>query len=286
MVSKAGPAMKKGTFQNGGTVSALMTYALENGAIDAAVLTDQKKMIPQVRLVTEADEILSCASSKYMASPNVSMFNKGWKQGYKKIGIVGTPCHMTAVAKIRCNLMDTTSFEDPTGLTVGLFCTWALDTKDLMSYLSSKIEISTICKMDIPPPPANVLVLQKKDGSEVKLPLDEIRPFIPESCSLCPDMTAEWADISVGAFEGYKEMNVIIIRTKRGDDLVSKAVTDGFLVVEKMQVEPLKALEAAAANKKRRTLNEAMKRGLVNSQGEGKLSMFRLTESTLKQILN
>ena len=40
-ISKAGSQVVTGSFQAGGTVSALMSFALKKGYIDAAVLTDK-----------------------------------------------------------------------------------------------------------------------------------------------------------------------------------------------------------------------------------------------------
>lgn len=285
-VAKAGPKMTDGNFQSGGTVSALITYAMQKGIIDAAVLTNQEKLVAESHLVTQSEDVVKFASSKYVAAPAVGMINRGQKEGLKKMGIVGTPCHMMAVAKMRANPMGVDDFQDPISMTIGLFCTWALDSKSLIKYVSSKVDIDTIKKMDIPPPPANILVIETRDGKEVKLPLDEIRQFIPNSCSICPDMTSEWADISVGVLEDQTDMNTLIIRTKRGEELVSKAEKDGFIVTEDMPEESLNHLMEAAQNKKKKALHLANEQGFLNSNAEGQRSVFRIKDSLLQKILS
>jgi coenzyme F420 hydrogenase subunit beta len=89
----------------------------------------------------------------------------------------------------------------PVSLTVGLFCNWSLDTRQLIDLLSEKLDISAIVGMDIPPPPASSLVMDTADG-RLEIPLSEIKPLIPRTCFICPDMTSELADVSVGMFEG------------------------------------------------------------------------------------
>jgi coenzyme F420 hydrogenase subunit beta len=79
--AKAGGKVKGGNFQCGGTVSALITYALEKKKIDAAVLTDREGVMPVPRLVTDSAEVLKCASSKYTAAPTLSALNVAVDQG-------------------------------------------------------------------------------------------------------------------------------------------------------------------------------------------------------------
>ncbi len=58
----------EGSFQAGGTVSALMTVTLTRGRIDPAILTDREALLPVSPIVTGPKEILRCASSKYAAA--------------------------------------------------------------------------------------------------------------------------------------------------------------------------------------------------------------------------
>ncbi len=94
----------------------------------------------------------------------------------------------------------------------------------------------------------------KTGNSTTELPLSEVRTLIPNGCSVCPDMTAEWADISVGAFEGKKEWNTLIIRTERGEEIVNKAVEAGYLKLDEFTAEGLDHLTTGAGNKKKRAL--------------------------------
>ena len=249
--AKAGDKTGSGDFQNGGTVTALMTCALESGLIEGAVLTDSTGITPEPKLVTRAEDVIKCASTKYMATPAVSCLNEAAVDGKQNLGFVGTACQLTGVAQMRLNPLEKEGFVDPVGLTIGLFCTWALDSRRLTEYLSTKVDVSKIKGMDVPPPPAEVFVVKTTDGT-TEVPLDEIRALVPKGCSVCPDMTAEWADLSVGAFEGKSDWNTVIVRSEKGEQLLEKAVAEGYLVLDEFPSEGLEHLTMGAGNKKKR----------------------------------
>ena len=283
MVASAGEEMAKGNFQAGGTVTALMTFAFKENMIDAAVLTGRKGMVPVAELVTHQEDIGRFSASKYTAAPTISAVNQGAKKGFKKIGVVGTPCQMMALAQMSTNPLEQENFEDPVALKIGLFCTWALDTKKLTAFLKDKLDISKITGMDIPPPPAEIFVVYM--GNEKKeFPLDDIRPLVPNSCSICPDMTSEWADVSVGVLEGEPKLNTLIIRTQAGRKLVDDAVKQGFLQVREMPALNLDHLKEAAGNKKKRALTKAKSDGLLNTEN-GKRSALRIDAAVVSRIL-
>lgn len=256
MAARAGTKAPSGAFQDGGTVTALVSLALETGLIEAAALTGREGLEPRPRLVTEAGQVAACASSKYTAAPTLAALNRGINLGYARLGVVATPCQATAVALIRANPMEDGNFIDPVALVIGLFCTWALDTRKLMALLDGRIEASRYTGMTIPPPPAGVLTVHTEDG-DLDLPLEEVRDLIPAACSRCPDMTAEWTDLSVGALEGRKGWNTLIVRTPVGAELVERAIRRGYLETEALPSENLDHLSGAAAGKRRAAMERS-----------------------------
>lgn len=283
-VACAGDKMSSGPFQAGGTVSALMTHSLKTGIIDAAVLTGQKGLVPTAELVTKADVVTCFAASKYTAAPTLSAVNQGIKKGFKKIGIVGTPCQMTSLAQMSMNPLGQDDFSCPVALKIGLFCTWALDTRKLVAFLKNRLDIAKIKAMDIPPPPAEILVVDI--GTEIiEFPLNEIRPLVPSTCLVCPDMTSEWADVSVGVLEGEPAFNTLIIRTQTGKELVEKAISEGYIKIKEIPAENLEHLKTAASNKKKRALIKAMEEGLLNTSENGKRAMIRMDKTVVERII-
>jgi len=284
LAARAGGKMKKGAFQSGGTVTALLTFALKTGLIDAAALTDRQALIPVPRIVTDWQDVAHCASSKFMAAPTLSSVNLAVRHGYRNIGVVGTPCQMMAVAQMKSNPLAEEAHKVPLSLTVGLFCNWSLDTRPLIDLLSKKLDISNIEGMDIPPPPANSLVLDTT-GGRVEISLSEIKPLIPHTCFVCPDMTSELADVSVGMFEGRPGWNTLILRSAEGAELIGHARREGFIETEDFPAQNLKHLSRAAAAKKDRSLRTLIRRELINTKGAQRAAL-RIPQTVVDQILN
>jgi len=283
-VGKAGEKMPPARFQAGGVVSSLITFALTAGRIDAALLTDREGLIPTVRVAARPDEVVKSATSTYTAAPTVSALYQGIEAGCSRMGVVGTPCQIAAVAQFRANPMKRPGFTDPVNLTIGLFCTWALDTRRLISLLSDRIDCRSIVKMDVPPPPAEIFEIETR-GGRTEIPLDEIRSLIPEGCTVCPDMTSEWTDISVGNLEGEPGWNTILIRTEKGDALIADAVDAGWLVIREMPQQNLAHLTSAAANKKKRAIRKAGAEGFLNTSAEGAHSAMRISPGVVDHII-
>lgn len=281
-ISRAGAKVKKRAFQSGGTVSALMYFALRSKRIRGAILTGRSGLLPVPALVTRPADVFRQSLSKYAAAPTLAALNKAVAEGYGDLGVVATPCQSAAIAQMRSNPMNDPSFKDPTALVVGLFCTWALDFRRYEAFLAGKVSLTDIVKIDIPPPPASVLEVYLKEGKR-EFPLDEIRAFVPEACACCPDMTAEFADVSVGVLEGRPDMNTLIIRTDRGEEIVREAQKLGYLELDEMPDKNRDHLMWAAANKKKRGILQCRETGRLNGE-EGK-ACLRLSAETAERIL-
>lgn len=283
-MARAGEAAKTGNFQDGGTVSALIQFALKTGLIDAAVLTGKDGLIPAPGLATSAKEVTEFASSKYTAAPTLAALNDGVNKGFGRMGLVGTPCQITAVAQMKTNPTKAGCFIDPVAFSIGLFCTWAIDTRGFLSFIKARFPNETIHKMKIPPPPAAVLILETGSG-RIEIPLEKIRPIFPTGCTLCPDMTTEWADLSVGAMEGFDNHNSLIVRSRKGEQIIEDSVKTGYLVLKDFPGKSLEHLQYAAAGKKRRAFEKALEYDLVNTP-DGQRSALRIERRSLEKIIS
>ncbi|UCH08759.1 MAG: Coenzyme F420 hydrogenase/dehydrogenase, beta subunit C-terminal domain [Deltaproteobacteria bacterium] len=185
---------------------------------------------------------------------------------------------------MRSNPLEDEGFADPTGLVVGLFCTWALDFRGFEEFISKRLDIAGIAQMDIPPPPADKMEIYMGKGETIEIPLDEVRELVPEGCSYCIDMTAEFSDISIGVLEGSRDMNTLIVRTERGQRIVDEARKEGYLILSDIPKENLEHLKWAAGNKKRRALIKARQEKLVNTLEKDKASCLRLNTETLERV--
>lgn len=285
LMARAGKAVPQGDFQDGGSVSALVMYALESSILDAAVLTGREGMVPVPGLATRPQEVRGFALSKYTAAPTLAALNQGYNRGFSRMGVVATPCQATAVAQMKANPMESRDFVDPVALTIGLFCTWALDSRSFADFVEKRIPGARIKKIHIPPPPAGVMAVETDDGS-LEIPLEELRACVPEGCGLCPDMTAEWADISVGAMEGFDNWNTLIVRTEKAERLVRHAHTAGYLELDEFPAQSREHLLAAAGQKKRRAFEKACSQGRVNTEKQGRSAVLRVNPETLEKIIS
>ncbi|RJQ74058.1 MAG: hypothetical protein C4519_17295 [Desulfobacteraceae bacterium] len=282
-MARAGAKAPKGNFQGGGTVSAITASALAARTIEAAVLTGREGLVAVPMLVTDPNDVTGAAGSKFMAAPTLSALNRAVRDGRRNIGVVGTPCQITAVAQMRQNPLGREDFTDPVGLAIGLFCTWALDTRKLMPVVAECVGDTCILAMDVPPPPAEIMVVDT-DRGKAEIPLSKIRPLVPHGCHICPDMTSEWADVSIGQVEGMPGWNTLIVRTAKGDQAVDAAVHSKFLEVREFPQELKRALEKAGAGKKARAVRTAAEEGRLNTTGEQNRAALRMPPAAIERI--
>jgi coenzyme F420 hydrogenase subunit beta len=265
--------------QYGGTVSTLVRVALESGLVSAAVLAKLVDGVPQGVVISSAEEVLNCCGSSYLACPVLEAFHR-WAPGDNdRAAVVGTPCQTLALAHMRTCSLSSRSNVSKVNLVIGLFCTWAL-SHSFRKVLAKQTPLSLIKRTDIPPPPANVFRIYTADGC-LSIPLDNVRPFIPPACAFCWDMTSEMTDVSVGAAEGIEGWNTVIIRTKKGQELVRAAVSKRVLETRELPTVNFDHLTESARLKKRRAVQNLLRK----SGNREDLLYVKVKRDTLKRIL-
>ncbi len=282
--AKAGPVLPRQHYQGGGTVSALVAFGLKHNYFEAAILTDSVDGQPVPRIVTTVEDALSCASSKFTAAPTLSALNRAVHEGYRKIGIVGTPCQMTAVAQMKANLLEIEEIKQSQFFTIGLFCNWAFSPTRFVQFIEDKIDLKKIKSMEIPPPPADMLIV-KTQSKDIDIPLKDVRPYIQHSCFNCIDLTSEWADVSVGMFEGRQGWNTLIIRSDNGSEMVMKAKESNYLILENMPEVQISHLKKAARNKKQRALRVAKKQNELNTPTDEGHSSIIMPDEVINRLM-
>jgi len=248
--------------QYGAVVTTLITYALRAGAIKSAVLTSAgNHLSPGGILVREEAEVLECAGSRYSGAGGLSALNQAIAAGENSIGVVGLPCQMEALERLRLMKPDGEERFSRVSARIGLFCTWALDYRDLNVFFKRAGIEGSIRKYDVPPPPAEKFIIQ--DETKVRaFALADIKPFVQKGCALCQDLTAERADISVGSAEGFEGWNTVIVRTEPGDTLISAAIEAHWLETKDLPKENLEHLKEAAYVKRERGKKARVEAGL------------------------
>ena len=177
------------------------------------------------------------------------------KTGIKKIGVVGTPCKTLAVYKMMAKpIPERDNNADNIGLVFGLFCGWGLDWDGLNTLISRHGGADNDCRIDIPPSKYHCMTVE--GGGKTKIDLDEVLPLVRQNCRFCTDMTAEFADISVGGarsgdgWEVDKGWNQVIVRTEKGEALMKLATEQGALEFKEVPEGNLERLRKASRGKK------------------------------------
>ena len=249
--------------QTGGVVSALMDVALQRGMIRAGLLTGRDRdLLPRGEIVRDQEAIRACAGSGYVSGPTLEVLHQGpWEDG-EEIGVVGLPCHVLALSRMRASTLDRRPPVDRVRLVIGLFCTWALDHSTFTAFLKGRFGSNPIQRLNITPPPDRFLHVVVEDKLH-RIPLDEIRPFIRPGCQVCLDMTGEFSDLSVGTVEGEEGWNTLLVRTERGEELLELAERAGVIEMRPYPGEKLSHLREASLLKKARGLQSVRQRGGV-----------------------
>jgi len=246
--------------QYGGTVTTLLSLALAEGLISGAVLARMSPdRTPGAFLARSRKELLQCAGSSYMACPVLEALNRIPRESSEPLGVVALPCQALALGKMKTEPPRNRVNIGNVKLVVGLFCTWALSPSGFHRFLMENLDLPRVTRFDIPPPPANIFDAYTPQG-KTSFPLDEIRKFIMPACAYCLDMTAEFADISVGSVEGVEGWNTVIVRTDAGAGLMELAKAKGKLEVDVLPPPNRAHLKEAAQLKKRRALDEIIAR--------------------------
>ena len=232
--------------QYGGVVTALSLFAMQQGLIDSALMAGGGPSGAQPFLCSSAKDIFEMAGSKYTAVPTLSLFQEAVKNGYQRVGVVGRPCQVTASRKIQ--QVGEINGQNIT-LVIGLFCFWSLSA-EFYSFLKER-GLANCSRMDIPKDGVN---FHREDGSQITLPLEEIRPFIKNTCLACYDPLSELADVSVGSTEHYPGWNTLVVRTDKGRQLMADASTAGIIELQPYPQERLPLLRQAVFQKKKRVL--------------------------------
>jgi len=266
--------------QTGGVVSSLIDFALREGMIQSGILTPRDgDLLPQGKIITGRKAVLRCAGSSYVSGPTLEALNRGPWKGQERIGIVGLPCMVLALARMKTSKLEKKTPIDRVDLVIGLFCTWAFDYKPFMAFLHKRLDGRSIKKLNITPPPERILEVLA-ENELYRIPVDDIRPFIRPSCRVCFDMTAELSDISVGTVEGKEGWNTVIVRTAIGENLLRRAKKAGVVETRPLPKSNLSHLKEASLLKKRRALDA------LNEKGGIEKKYFTLSAHLIKRILS
>lgn len=217
---------------SGGVVTALLTAAMEKGLIEAAGVVSMDPAIPympKVKIARTIEEIQNASGSKYSLIPTNSIL-KETVSIKGPIAWVGLPCHIHGLRKLQAK---TNPLAAKISYTIGLFCGYNL-LPEAIFFILKKLGVS----------PADVnkiyyragewpgsFLVENKNGTKKTVPKLAFNflhwLYLPKRCTLCPDLFAEMADISVGDYwptgKSKTALSSIIARNEDGRKLLENA---------------------------------------------------------------
>ncbi len=172
--------------------------------------------------------------------------------------VVGLPCQIEAIRKVE-TFKERLNVDTKLGLVIGLFCreNWMFTCfKALLEDFGERPE--NFDRFDI----KKGKLLCYRGEEVLEIPLKYGKPYVRIGCRICPDFSAELADVSVGSVGSERGWSTVIIRSERGMEIFTNAVRDGYLEVGEVNLKPLRKLCRDKRESALREIEERRKRGL------------------------
>ncbi|MBU3690224.1 MAG: oxidoreductase [Acidimicrobiales bacterium mtb01] len=238
--------------QDGGFVSAMLIWLLENDYIEAALVSgvepfDAWKAKPA--LARTKEDVLATAGSRYTYCANPLALRDAKEQGLSKLALVGMGCQTSSPPVMWDRKAGKVS--KPFLFNIGLLCSKTFDDAIFPELFEAKygLKKQDMVKMNI----KGVFQIWMKDGSYHEIDLKECHQWTREGCKSCPDFAAEHSDIATGGIGKDNDWTLTIVRTELGEEVINRMIKDGV-------IEARPAQEDEVAMKLLRTLSIVSRR--------------------------
>ena len=159
----------------------------------------------------------------------------------EKIAMVGTPCEIMAASKLQHYT------DSPIDVKLGLFCMENFSYKYFVNLLKEyDLKMDDIEKFQIE---KGFVFLFLKTKQTVKIPLSVAKRIIRKNCNICVELTSETSDISIGSIGSEDGWSTLIIRTKKGEDIVNGAIEQKFIEAKELGEAQFELLNRIAESK-------------------------------------
>jgi len=216
--------------QDGGFVGAMLIWLLEQGYIEAALTSflegDGTSWLARPGLARTKEEVLASAGSRYTYSANTLALKDAEEAGLTKLALVGMSCQSSALPIMWSRRVGKAA--KPFIFNIGLLCSKTFDDAIFEELFLAKYGLrkEEMVKMNI----KGVFQIWMKDGSYHEVDLKECHQWTREGCKMCPDFSAEHADISTGGIGEDNDWTLVIVRTDLGREVVSRLIDAGVIV--------------------------------------------------------
>jgi len=211
----AGKSSFKG--QDGGMVTALLISGIENGLFDAALIVRRISGYKSEAVITaDVEAIKDASGTKYLRVPMIPKIEEALHlhSEWRRIAVVGTPCEVRAVRKLQQRQQ--LGNVEPT--LIGLFCFESFDYEGLKDFTRTRfgIELDEAAKTQI----SHGRFIITSNGREYSCDVGELATHVREGCAFCTDFVSRLADISIGSVGSPDGYSTVIVRSKKGRELL------------------------------------------------------------------
>ncbi len=253
---------------DGGVVTALLVYLLDNHLIDGAlVIKTTDLLIPEAFLARNRDELLAAAGSRFDIQAMTAHLGKyttfrpvisGFKQlvtsDRMNIAIVGVPCQIHSIRKMQdLKILPSHVIK----YVFGLFCNKNFTfTEENQRKIEEKYKFSfnDILKIYI----KEDVIFYLRDKRNIHFSMDDIDEFVRPACIACDDFSNVYADISFGGLGSKENFTTSVIRTSVGSEIYNDALVKGY--IKEFEVDNTPLLKSKMISKVRNYAEWKMKR--------------------------
>jgi coenzyme F420 hydrogenase subunit beta len=225
--------------QDGGLVASLLVWGLEHeridGALTARVVNDQRGPFdagPQ--LVRSREDVLLTAGSSYTYSANPLAMEEAEAAGLRQVALVGMSCQASISGALEA--YGVRKLSNRIGLTIGLMCSKTFTYEGQQQVLAEHgIDIADVIRANI----KGVFQVWTRDGRYREIALKEFHPHTRPGCKLCPDFSAQHADISTGGIGSSNGWTLTVVRTSRGEQWMRDVIDAGWIEARPGEEDPV-----------------------------------------------
>jgi coenzyme F420 hydrogenase subunit beta len=224
--------------QDGGLVSAMLIWLLNEGYIDGALVSylegDGSTWKARPGVAATKDEVLASAGSRYTYSANTLALDEALERGMSNLALVGMSCQTSVPAVMWHRKVGKIS--KPIKFVIGLLCSKTFDDRIFEELFEAKygIKRADIKKVNI----KGVFQIWTHDGEYHEVPLKECHAWTREGCKMCPDFAAEHADISTGGIGKFNDWTLTIVRTDLGREVMERLISSGVIEAKPADEDP------------------------------------------------
>ena len=220
--------------QDGGFVSAMLIWLLKNDYIDGALVSgveDDDKWKAKPAVVTNREEVLATAGSRYTYCANPLALPEAKEKGLSRLALVGMGCQTSSPPVMWDRKAGKVS--KPFLFTIGLLCSKTFDDAIFPELFEAKygLKKEDMVKMNI----KGAFQIWMKDGSFHEIDLKECHGWTRTGCKNCPDFAAEHSDIATGGIGKDNDWTLTIVRTELGEEVIKRMIADNVIIARPAQ---------------------------------------------------